>query len=83
MTMAIPQPSLLSKDYQQPFEDNHHSDDKEGNELSTKESFELPDGRTTMLIEDREFILVDEMHQNNSVLPLQETPLSIFRLICG
>ena len=30
--------------------DNHHSDDTEGNELSTKESFELPDGRTALFL---------------------------------
>ncbi|MGB1119422.1 MAG: hypothetical protein ACPGYR_02905 [Chitinophagales bacterium] len=68
---------MLSKDYQQPAEDNHHSDDTGGSEINTEESFELPDGRTALLYEDREFILVDEMHQNNSALPLQETPQHI------
>ena len=63
-----------SKDNGQPAEHNQLFDDVESKELLKEDSFDLPDGRVACLFEDREFIRVDEMHQNDFALPLQETP---------
>ncbi|HAB89597.1 MAG TPA: hypothetical protein DCF84_03595 [Bacteroidetes bacterium] len=62
------------KDNSHPAEQNQVSDGAGSKELYEEENFTFPDGRVASLFEDREFIRVDDMHQKNSTLPLQETP---------
>jgi hypothetical protein len=64
---------LDSKDNSHPDEQNQVSDGAGSKELYEEENFTLPDGRVAFLSEDREFIRVDDMHQNDSTPPQQET----------